>query len=45
MRIIIDKILWGIRQADSDYITWVGTQAEYDNITTKDPNTLYYIKE
>lgn len=24
---------------------WVGTQAEYDAIVTKDNNTLYFIKE
>lgn len=27
------------------YKFWVGTQAEYDAITTKDTNTLYFIKE
>lgn len=31
----------------SDTITtiWTGTQAQYDAITTKDTNTLYFIKE
>ena len=23
---------------------WIGTQAQYDSITTKDPSTLYFIK-
>ena len=27
------------------YIIWVGTQSQYDAITTKDNNTLYFIKE
>ena len=25
--------------------TWTGTKEEYDNITTKDPNTLYNVKD
>ena len=27
------------------YIIWVGTQSQYDTITSKDNNTLYFIKE
>ena len=27
------------------YFIWVGTQTEYDNLSTKDNNTLYFIKE
>lgn len=27
----------------SIHIIWTGTQAQYDAITTKDPNTLYFI--
>ena len=27
------------------YNIWVGTQTEYDNLPTKDNNTLYFIKE
>ena len=27
------------------YIIWVGTQSQYDAISTKDNNTLYFIKE
>ena len=27
------------------YIIWIGTQAEYDGLSTKDNNTLYFIKE
>ena len=27
------------------YIIWVGTQSQYDAITSKDNNTLYFIKE
>ena len=27
------------------YIIWVGTQSQYDSITSKDNNTLYFIKE
>ena len=27
------------------YIIWLGTQAQYDAISTKDNNTLYFIKE
>ena len=29
----------------SSYNIWVGTQSEYDAISTKDNNTLYFIKE
>ena len=29
----------------SSYNIWVGTQTEYDAISTKDNNTLYFIKE
>ena len=29
----------------SQYNIWVGTQTEYDAISTKDNNTLYFIKE
>ena len=29
----------------SSYNIWVGTQTEYDNLSTKDNNTLYFIKE
>ena len=29
----------------SSYIIWVGTQSQYDAISTKDNNTLYFIKE
>lgn len=28
---------------DTEAINWVGTQAQYDAITTKDPNRIYYI--
>ena len=28
-----------------DFKLWVGTQAQYDAITTKDQSTLYFIKE
>lgn len=28
---------------DTEAINWVGTQAQYDAITTKDPNKIYYI--
>ena len=31
--------------ATSSYNIWVGTQSEYDAISTKDNNTLYFIKE
>ena len=31
--------------ASSQYNIWVGTQTEYDGISTKDNNTLYFIKE
>ena len=31
--------------ASSQYNIWVGTQTEYDAISTKDNNTLYFIKE
>lgn len=27
----------------SSQLVWKGTQEEYDAITTKDPNTIYYI--
>lgn len=30
---------------DTESINWVGTQSQYDAITTKDPNRLYYITE
>ena len=29
----------------SQYNIWVGTQSQYDNLPTKDNNTLYFIKE
>ena len=29
----------------TSYIIWTGTQAQYDSITSKDNNTLYFIKE
>ena len=29
----------------NSYIIWVGTQSQYDAISTKDNNTLYFIKE
>ena len=29
----------------SSYIIWLGTQSQYDSITSKDNNTLYFIKE
>ena len=29
----------------NSYIIWVGTQTQYDAISTKDNNTLYFIKE
>ena len=29
----------------SSYIIWLGTQSQYDAISTKDNNTLYFIKE
>ena len=28
---------------DTESINWVGTQGQYDAITTKDPNRIYYI--
>ena len=31
--------------ASSQYNIWVGTQSQYDNLPTKDNNTLYFIKE
>ena len=31
--------------SSSQYNIWVGTQSEYDAISTKDNNTLYFIKE
>ena len=31
--------------SSASYIIWTGTQAQYDAITTKDNNTLYFIKE
>ena len=31
--------------SSASYIIWVGTQTQYDAITTKDNNTLYFIKE
>ena len=31
--------------SSSSYIIWVGTQSQYDAISTKDNNTLYFIKE
>ncbi len=27
------------------YSIWIGTQEQYDKLTTKDANTLYFIKE
>ena len=37
-----NNIVKGVSQS---YNIWSGTQAEYDAITTKDNNTLYFIKE
>ena len=31
--------------SSSSYIIWLGTQSQYDNLPTKDNNTLYFIKE
>ena len=31
--------------SSSQYNIWVGTQSQYDNLPTKDNNTLYFIKE
>ena len=31
--------------SSASYIIWVGTQVQYDAISTKDNNTLYFIKE
>ena len=31
--------------SSNSYIIWVGTQSQYDAISTKDNNTLYFIKE
>lgn len=31
--------------SSQSYTIWSGTQTEYDGITTKDNNTLYFIKE
>ena len=39
---IPSNIVTGVSQS---YIIWSGTQAEYDAITTKDNNTIYFIKE
>lgn len=34
-----------VKGASQSYTIWSGTQQEYDAITTKDNNTLYFIKE
>lgn len=35
-----------VNKKDSSLLSfWIGTEAEYNAIKTKDPNTLYYIKE
>lgn len=34
-----------VKGASQSYIIWSGTQQEYDAITTKDNNTIYFIKE
>lgn len=31
--------------SSASYIIWIGTQSQYDSISTKDNNTLYFIKE
>ena len=31
--------------SSNSYIIWVGTQTQFDNLPTKDNNTLYFIKE
>ena len=31
--------------SSNSYIIWTGTQSQYDSITSKDNNTLYFIKE
>ena len=31
--------------SSASYIIWIGTQSQYDAISTKDNNTLYFIKE
>ena len=31
--------------SSNSYIIWTGTQSQYDAISTKDNNTLYFIKE
>ena len=31
--------------SSASYIIWIGTQTQYDNLPTKDNNTLYFIKE
>ena len=31
--------------SSNSYIIWTGTQSQYDTITSKDNNTLYFIKE
>ena len=41
----VDKVTmdtWYV-QTTQDLAVWKGTQLEYDGITTKDPNTLYFI--
>ena len=34
-----------VKGASQSYTIWSGTQQEYDAITTKDNNTIYFIKE
>ena len=31
--------------SSNSFIIWIGTQSQYDSITSKDNNTLYFIKE
>ena len=31
--------------SSNSYVIWTGTQSQYDSITSKDNNTLYFIKE
>lgn len=34
-----------VKAASGNLTLWTGTEAEYNNISTKDPNTLYFILE
>lgn len=40
----VDGLLETIKGQLSPYKMWVGTQEEYDSLTAKDNNTLYYVR-